>query len=212
MLYYDDTAFDHYADCAFAALAGDEVVGRAFAIPFAFEVEGRPTLPDAGWDEVIRWGHEDRGLGRRPTTMSALEIALLPKARVPGSSLAMLDALKRCARAKGFAELYAPVRPNQKHLAPRTPMHAYLDQRRADGQLADSWLRTHRGVGGEIVKIAPCSMTIVGTLAEWSKWTGVIFDRSGEIEVPGALAPVLVSVAHGHAVYVEPNVWIRHPV
>jgi len=55
-------------------------------------------------------------------------------------------------------------------------------------------------------------MTIVGTLAEWSKWTGVIFDRSGEIEVPGALAPVLVSVAHGHAVYVEPNVWIRHPV
>ncbi|SMX58262.1 putative acyl-CoA N-acyltransferase [Bradyrhizobium sp. ORS 285] len=210
MLYYGEAAFGHFADCAFAALDGGEVVGRAFAIPFAFGVDDRTTLPDAGWDEVIRWGHEDRMLGRRPTTMSALEIALLPKARVSGSSRAMLDALKGCARAKGFAELYAPVRPNQKHLVPRMPMRAYLERRRADGQHTDSWLRTHLAIGGEIVKIAPCSMTIVGTLAEWTQWTGVAFDRAGEIEIPGALVPVLVSAEH--AVYVEPNVWIRHPV
>lgn len=212
MLYYDEPAFAHYADCAFAALAGDEVVGRAFAVPFAFGIEGRDELPNAGWDEVIRWGHEDRMLGRQQTTMSALEIALLPKARVPGSSRAMLDAFKQCARAKGFSELYAPVRPNQKHLQPKTPMRDYLEQRRADGQLADSWLRTHLAIGGEIVKIAPCSMTIVGTLAEWSQWTGVPFDHSGEVEIPGALVPVLTSVEQDYAVYVEPNVWIRHPV
>jgi len=212
MLYFGRPAFDHYTDCAFAALAGDEVVGRAFSIPFAFGIEDRTELPDAGWDEVIRWGHEDRMLERRPTTMSALEIALLPKARVPGSSRAMLDALKACARRKGFGELYAPVRPNQKHLQPRMPMHAYLDQRRADGTLADSWLRTHLGIGGAIVKIAPCSMTIVGTLAEWSKWTGVPFDHSGEIDIPGALVGVLASIEHDRAIYVEPNVWIRHPV
>ncbi|MGJ4893536.1 hypothetical protein [Bradyrhizobium sp. SZCCHNRI1073] len=68
------------------------------------------------------------------------------------------------------------------------------------------------GIGGEIVKIAPCSMTIVGTLADWSQWTGVTFDSSGEIEVPGALVPVLASVEHDRAAYVEPNVWIRHPL
>jgi GNAT superfamily N-acetyltransferase len=212
MLYYSEAAFAHYADCAFAALAGDEVVGRAFAGPFAFGAEGRSELPDTGWDEVIRWGHEDRMLERRPTTMSALEIALLPKARVPGSSRAMLAALKDCARAKGFAELYAPVRPNQKHQLPRMPMRDYLQQRRPDGLLADSWLRTHLAIGGEIIKIAPCSMTIVGTLAEWTQWTGVTFDRSGEVELPNALVPVTASVAHDYAVYVEPNVWIRHVV
>ncbi|MBR1135923.1 MAG: hypothetical protein E6614_20490 [Bradyrhizobium sp.] len=212
MLYYSEAAFAHYADCAFAALAGDEVVGRAFAVPFAFGAEGRSELPDTGWDEVIRWGHEDRMLERRPTTMSALEIALLPKARVPGSSRAMLAALKDCARAKGFAELYAPVRPNQKHQLPRMPMRDYLQQRRPDGLLADSWLRTHLAIGGEIIKIAPCSMTIVGTLAEWTQWTGVTFDRSGEVELPNALVPVTASVAHDYAVYVEPNVWIRHVV
>lgn len=72
------------------------------------------------------------------------------------------------------------------------------------------WLRTHLRIGGEIVKLAPCSMTVVGTLAEWSRWTGMLFDGSGEIEVPGALVPVLVSNENNYAVYVEPNVWIRH--
>lgn len=28
--------------------------------------------------------------------------------------------------------------------------------------------------------------------------------------MPGALVPVRVSVEHDHAVYVEPNVWVRH--
>lgn len=53
-------------------------------------------------------------------------------------------------------------------------------------------------------------MTIPGTLAEWRAWTGLSFDQSGEVEVPFALNPVQVSVEHDHAVYVEPNVWVRH--
>jgi hypothetical protein len=60
------------------------------------------------------------------------------------------------------------------------------------------------------VKIAPYSMTIVGTIADWSQWTGRTFERSGEIAVDGALAPVLVSVEQNYGVYVEPNVWVRH--
>jgi hypothetical protein len=38
----------------------------------------------------------------------------------------------------------------------------------------------------------------------------VPFDRDGEVEVPGALAPVRCDTARGHAVYVEANVWVRH--
>ena len=55
-------------------------------------------------------------------------------------------------------------------------------------------------------------MTIVGTIAEWSRWTGALFETSGETEVAGALAPVLVSLEQNHAVYVGPNVWVRHPL
>ena len=53
-------------------------------------------------------------------------------------------------------------------------------------------------------------MTITGTLAEWSRWTEMVFDGSGEAEVKGALVPMLVSVEQNYGVYVEPNVWVRH--
>ncbi len=44
----------------------------------------------------------------------------------------------------------------------------------------------------------------------WRRWTGLPFDRDGAVEVPGALVPVHYDTAHDHAVYVEPNVWVRH--
>jgi GNAT superfamily N-acetyltransferase len=211
-LYFGRSVFHNYVDYAFAGLVDGEVVGRAFAVPFAFGIEDRTELPDGGRDQVIRWAHEDRTIGRAPTTMSALEIAFVPKARGRGNSLAMLAAFKSCAKKMGFAEIFAPVRPNQKHLQPRTAMRDYIDMVRADGLPVDAWLRTHIAAGGRVVKICPYSMTIAGTVAEWSQWTGRMFDRSGETEVDGALAPVFVSVEQNFGVYVEPNVWVRHPL
>lgn len=211
-LYYGPSMFDRYLDYAFAAVIDGKVVGRAFSVPFAFNIDGRSELPDGGWDQVIRWAHDDQMLGRAPNALSALEISLLSDARGGGNSLAMLGAMKACAKARGFSELFAPVRPNQKHLQPRMPMRDYVGSVRPDGLPSDSWLRSHLRFGGKIVKIAPYSMTIVGRPVDWSLWTGMPFDRSGEVLVAGALAPVLVSLEQDCAVYVEPNVWIRHPV
>jgi hypothetical protein len=150
--------------------------------------------------------------GRAPTALSALEISMLPEARGSGNSLALLGAMKACAKIEGFGAVFAPVRPNQKHLQPRTPMRDYVNTVRADGLPVDAWLRTHLRAGGKFVKIAPYSMTIVGRLADWSLWTGMPFDRSGELVVAGALSPVMVSLEQDCAVYIEPNVWVQHPV
>ena len=105
-------------DCG---LVAGEVVGRAFGVPFAFSAEGHTELPDDGWDQVIRWGHEDRIVGRTPTTMSALEIAFLPKARVGGSSLAMLNALRdRALRDCSLPSGRAKSIPSRVHPAERS--------------------------------------------------------------------------------------------
>jgi hypothetical protein len=40
----------------------------------------------------------------------------------------------------------------------------------------------------------------------------MVFERPGEAEVKGALGPVLVSLEQDYGVYVEPNVWVRHPL
>ena len=179
-------------------------------VPFAFNSDDRTELPDGGWDEVIRWGHDDAMTG--PNALSALEINLLPEARGRGNSVALLSAMKACAKINGLGALFAPVRPNQKHLQPRTSMRDYVDTVRADGFPVDAWLRTHLRIGGKFEKIAPCSMTIVGSLADWSLWTGMPFRQSGELLVEGALSPVLVSLEQDCAVYVEPNVWVQHLV
>ena len=55
-------------------------------------------------------------------------------------------------------------------------------------------------------------MTITGSVAEWEAWTGMAFPESGAYVVPGALVPVEIDRARGEGVYVEPNVWMRHPV
>lgn len=63
---------------------------------------------------------------------------------------------------------------------------------------------------GQIVGTAPTSWLVSGTLQEWRSWTGLPFDRSGPVEVPGALTTVHCNVESGHAIYVEPNVWVQH--
>lgn len=122
----------------------------------------------------------------------------------------LLDAMRDNARRLGFGELVAPVRPAGKAAEPHTPMRDYAFRTRDDGLPADPWLRTHVRAGGEIVGVCRRAMVVPGTLAEWRAWTGLPFDRTGDVLVPGALVPVHRGVEHDHAVYVEPGVWMRH--
>ena len=216
-LYYGATALDRYLDFALVAVdpaAPDEPVARAFSVPFAFRdgTAGRNELPDGGWDAVIRWADADWRAGRRATAVSALEIMVAPEHHQKGVSRRMLEELIANTWARGFADLYAPLRPTDKHREPRVPFAEYAVRTRADGLPQDSWVRAHVQAGARIVKVAPCSFIAAGTIAEWSSWTGMRFAISGAVVVPGALSPVHVSVEQDHAVYVEPNLWVHHRV
>lgn len=125
-------------------------------------------------------------------------------------SARILSALRAAAKARGFDTLLAPVRPNHKHLEPATPMAEYASRTRQDGLPHDPWLRTHVVGGGVIEKVAPASMVIGSSLAKWREWTGLSFDNDGLVEVSYALTPVHCVPSQGYAVYVEPNVWVRH--
>lgn len=216
-LYYGDSALDRYLDFALAAVDRDEpdrVIARGFSVPFAFRdgTAGRNELPVGGWDAAIRWADADWRALRRPTAVSALEITLLPPYRGRGISHLMLEAMIANVWTRGFGDLYAPLRPSDKHREPCVPFADYVARTRRDGLPWDPWVRVHVRAGARIVKIAPVSVVVVGTIAEWSEWTGVDFARSGDIVVPGALAPVHVSREQDHAVYVEPNLWVHHRV
>jgi GNAT superfamily N-acetyltransferase len=216
-LYYGDGQLAHYLDYGLVAVdpaEPDRPVARAFSVPFAFPdpARGRESLPDDGWDEVIRWGWQDRLARVQATAVSALEIMVSRRLQGRGVARVMLAALRENARRLGFAELYGPLRPTGKDREPLTPFAEYAARCRPDGLPHDSWVRLHVRFGARIVKIAPYSMVIAGTLAEWRRWTGLPFAQSGPAVVPGALSPVHVSLEQDHAVYVEPNLWVCHPL
>ncbi|MEU6670134.1 N-acetyltransferase [Streptomyces sp. NPDC046727] len=199
----------------YALFAEDEhgqVVAHAYSVPFALDVEGRGSLPARGWDQVLAWAFADLRRGTRPDTVSAISVTIAPHAQGHGLSAVLLSAMRDNARARGFREVVAPVRPNAKHREPHTPIAEYAHRVRPDGLPEDPWLRVHARAGATIDSIASASMTVSGSLEEWRRWTGLPFDTAGDVEVPGGLVPVRCEPERGYAVYVEPNVWMRHPL
>ncbi|MEV6294398.1 N-acetyltransferase [Streptomyces sp. NPDC051896] len=189
-----------------------EIVAHAFSVPFALDVDGRRTLPARGWDQILLWAFADLRRGTRPDTVSAISVTIAPHAQGHGLSAVMLSAMRDNARALGFREVVAPVRPSAKHREPHTPITEYAHRTRPDGLPEDPWLRVHARAGATIDSIAPASMTVGASLEEWRRWTGLLFDTAADVEVPGALVPVRCEPERGYAVYVEPNVWMRHPL
>lgn len=204
--------WEELPEYAFVATDGEgAVVAKAYSVPFALRREGRGALPDGGWDQVLQWAFADRAAGVEPDTVSAIEIAVTPALQGRGLSGRMLAAMRENARARGFGEVVAPVRPSAKHLEPATPMSAYAFRtRESDGLPHDPWLRVHVRAGGVVERVAPASMVVAGSLDQWREWTGLPFDKEGPVTVPAALVPVRCEPEHDYAVYVEPNVWVRH--
>ncbi|GAA4567754.1 N-acetyltransferase [Planotetraspora kaengkrachanensis] len=205
-LYYSVAVTD-YPEFVLVATIDGGLAAKALSVPLRL---GGDPLPAGGWDEVVMRAWRARLRGDRPDAVSALEISIRPDVLGRGLSAVMLAHLRDQVAALGFAELLAPVRPNAKHLEPWTPMSEYAWRTRDDGLPHDPWLRVHVRAGGVVDRVAPRSMVIPGTLAEWRRWTGLPFDRAGRLEVPGALSPVHVDLEADQAVYVEPNVWVRH--
>ncbi|SDP44557.1 hypothetical protein SAMN04515671_4263 [Nakamurella panacisegetis] len=201
---------DVFAEFQFVAL-GDQgdVIAKVNSIPFVWDGTD-DDLPISGWDGVQVRGFADQRAGRGPNAVSLLEARIVPGHLGSGMSAALLQAA--CARvaATGIRDLFGPVRPAAKAAEPRMPMVEYVNRIREDGLPTDGWIRTHVRLGARIVKVCPTSMAVPGSLAQWREWTGLPFDNSGPVDVPGAIAPVLVNVDQDCAVYVEPNVWLHH--
>ncbi|MGW6199829.1 GNAT family N-acetyltransferase [Kribbella sp. NPDC055110] len=202
--YFAQTAETFATTCLIATSEG-RPVGDAHAV----QLSGG-NFPSGGWEQSVVRAFTDARRGVQPDTACALNISVARDFQGEGVAALLLAALRDAAADLGLSALDAPVRPTHKHLEPLVAMDDYASRTRPDGLPFDPWLRTHVRGGGRIVSVAPASWVIAGSLAEWRSWTGLPFDRSGPVEVPGALVPVECDVVADRAVYVEPNVWVRH--
>ncbi len=203
--------FSDLPDYQFTLWDGDTVVATCQSIPVTWDLD-TDRLSDSGWDWALETGFGLLEHNAQPTTLCAIGIQIGKDYLGKGISKQAVLAMKQIAVEHGFNALIAPVRPTLKHRYPLTPMDRYIRWTRDDGAPFDSWLRTHWNVGASIIKTAPYSMQIPGTVAEWESWTDLKFPESGEYVVPGALNPVSADLEQDRITYVEPNVWMHHPV
>lgn len=168
-------------------------------------------LPD-GWDRQVEQSGEQHAAGVAPDTLGAIQIVVHPQRRGGRLAGVMVNAMRENARAHDFGRVIACVRPTDKHRFPLIPIEDYAFWTRDDGLPFDAWIRLHVRLGGRIVRGSPRAMTMRGTVAEWTEWTGREFPGTGSYIVPFAAAPVAIDREADEGVYYDPNVWVVHTV
>lgn len=214
---FHDTVVPRYIDrveryfAAYHVLVLDEgkVVAGGWAVPLAWDgVTGH--LPD-GYDGALAASVDGHEAGSPPTTLCFMAASVAGAHAGRGLAGVVLDELKRRGTADGLDRVVAPLRPTSKHRYPTTPMADFAGWRREDGLSVDPWVRTHQRMGAEVLAVAPRSMHIVGSVADWESWADMVFPVSGEYVVPGALNLVSIDRAEDRGTYTEENLWVRHP-
>ncbi|GAD93457.1 conserved hypothetical protein [Paecilomyces variotii No. 5] len=182
-------------------------------------------LPDGGWEAILQTGIENYHAGHKqpPNLLSALGVTVHPAHRQQRLADILIQTLRSLASQFHFEALVVPLRPTKKSEYPLVPFEEYvhwkLDDhaRPADRVPYDPWLRKHLKYGGQIVRIAPHSMTITAHADQWKDWTGCDLTAAAEsglaissegyieVPVPRALVPVQYNPITKVASYVEPN-------
>ena len=192
------------AEFQFTVVDGEAPVARARCVPVRWDgtVEGLP----AGIDGAVARAFDEEGAD----VLCALLIAVAPGVQGRGVSRVALEGMVGIARAHGFPDLIAPVRPSWKERYPLAPIARYAAWVRDDGLPLDPWMRVHARMGATVLKPEPESLRITGTVAEWEAWVGMPFPETGEYVFPQGLAPVSIDREADVGAYWEPNVWMRH--
>jgi hypothetical protein len=187
-----------------------ELVAGLNSAPLAWDGTA-DGLPD-GWDDQLLRSVADLRGGIPPDTLGALQVVVRQDRRGTSYSGVMVGAMRALASACGFRALIACVRPTEKARYPLTPIARYATWTRDDGLPVDPWLRLHVRLGGRVIRSAPASMRMEGTVAEWRSWTGLAMPESGAYLPEGAAAPVDIDVEGDRGVYLDPNVWVVHRI
>lgn len=183
-------------------------VGHSVPITWAGRVS---DLPQTIEDILIRAqrSYEDQ---KTPNTLCALAAMVSAEYRGQGLSSKVIREMTAVASERGCSSLIAPVRTIWKSRYPLIPMERYVTWQRKDGVPLDPWIRVHWRLGAEPLSIAPNTLTVEGSIADWESWADMTVYGSGLYLIPGALQPVKMDCESDVGKYEYPNYWMKHPV
>ncbi|WEG14394.1 hypothetical protein PU629_08570 [Pullulanibacillus sp. KACC 23026] len=192
----------------------NEETGEPMATGNSLLLHWDGTLEDLpeGWDDAILRSYEAIQKGHVLNTICALAVVINPKFRRLGLSERVLSEMKKKAEVHGVERFIVPVRPSKKAQHPYVSMEDYIHWKTEKGEPYDPWLKVHCKIGGKILTICHQSMYIDGTIEEWEQWTNLKLTQQTECLIPTGLVPLKIEHEHDYAYYVEPNVWVEHPL
>jgi GNAT superfamily N-acetyltransferase len=199
---------DYFGDFAIFLLHEGRVAAEGWGVPFAWD--GSPDGLPEGYRTALAASVEDHQAARSANAFSFMAAAVAKEHDKQGLATRVLSALTERASAAGLRHVVAPIRPTWKHKYPQVSMGEYATWTRDDGLSIDPWIRTHQRMGAAIIKPAPNSLVVTGTVAEWEQWAGMPLPASGSYVVPDALNLVEVDREHDRAIYREDNLWVQH--
>jgi len=186
----------------------DQVLAEGHTLPCWWD--GEDTTLGSGLDETLEAAFERLDAGGEANTLCAVAAEVPPRSQGRGLARALLEAMGTIADQHGLVHLIAPVRPSWKERYPITPIERYVTWRQDDGRPFDPWIRVHEDLGARLGPTIPRSLRITGTVADWERWTGLVFPESGSYVFPHGLAPVEIGRDTNAGTYWEPNVWMIH--
>lgn len=185
-----------------------ELIAVGHTVPLVWD-GSLSDLPGTIDDILLRAGEAVRD-GRTPNAISALAAMVSAGHRGQGISRIVVGEMRALARRCSCTSLIAPVRPSWKSRYPLTPFERYVGWKMPDGTPFDPWIRVHHRLGAVPLAIAPDTLTVEGSVADWEGWTGMAFPESGSYVVPGALHPVSIDLDSDRGRYEDPNLWMLH--
>jgi GNAT superfamily N-acetyltransferase len=184
-------------------------MGNSFPLRWEHALE---DLPEEGWDWAFQEAVRNHKQDLSPNYHCAIQIVVRSDYRSQGLSAPMVQAVRALTESKGLRSLIIPLRPSEKSLYPLISLDDYISWKNEEELPLDAWLRVHVRAGARVIKVCHQSKTIRGTRAEWERWTGMQFPQTGEYIISGALNPIEMNVETDEGMYIEPNVWIEHPI
>ena len=167
---------------------GETVVATCNSIPVIWDLNPDHLL-DAGWDWALESGFHNQQLGYEPTTLAALSITVAKEYLGQGVSAQAVRAMTAIAAEHELQRADRAGAPLAQAPLPADPdgeLHSLDAARRTALRSVAADARAARRA---LVKVAPHSMVIPGTVAQWEEWTGLKFPESGDYIIPGALNP-----------------------
>lgn len=202
--------YEAFSETVLILLSSDQVIGAGFTVPIKWG-GGVTSLPET-IDDVLERGLAIQNSKLPANTLVPIAALVDPSVQGEGLSASILLEMKALAKRLGLTSLVVPVRPTYKSKYPIQSIQSYASWLRDDGLYYDPWLRVHQKLGAKAIHIANCTLTVKGSIAQWSQWTDMIFPHSGQYIVPGALSTLEIDKANDCGIYREPNVWMKHPM